>query len=131
MSNKILDACPWITENFILENLRKIESDAEVVLKSFHVCDALGKGENFCSSLIRITANYEVNVNSNLHPSLNKKKSFILKTEIQNEEFEDISINLNLFAREIIAYEKILPRVKQILKAINDDFGDNINFAPV
>lgn len=128
MSNIIQETYPWITDSFILENLRKIEKDAEITLNSFDIRDALEKGENFCSSIFRISVKYEVNVNNNLDDKLKKEKSFILKTEIQNDEFDSISNQLNLFAREITAYERILPRVQQLLKTIGDD---DTRFAPM
>lgn len=121
-NNKILSNFPWINEAFIVQNLRKIEKTDEISLKSFSVCDALGKGENFCSNLIRITVLYDVHSASaeKLNGISEKKISFVLKTEIENNDFKEITNYLNLFERETVVYADILPRVKHILNSLED-----------
>lgn len=115
MSTEVSQIYPWITETFILDKLKSIEQGESITLTSYNVDFMLDDGENFCSDIIRITANYTVN-DSNVE----KLQRFVMKACIPAEDFGEIASSYDFFRREIEVYRRVLPKVEPLLQSIGD-----------
>lgn len=106
-------ALPWLTKDFLLENFKKWDPRSDVVIQSFDVKDALKKGENFGSEMIRITVNYSIK------EKLFQTK-FILKLTLTTGKTAEIIKEKDLFGKEIDIYTNILPQVDSLMKSIGE-----------
>lgn len=116
MSENILKDFPWITESFLLDALKKLESNAEsIAIKSFDVKNAVADGENYGSKILRITVKYTLN-----DTRVQKSTDFVLKTKVVNQELDELTKKYDVFLREVEVYRRILPEVYSLLRSIGD-----------
>lgn len=114
-----------ISPEFVQNIIEKSDPNASrVVLKSFDVKNGAVAGENFCSEILQVDAEY-VRYNEDSQ-SIDVEKSFIVKLSLNEGAIEAISEEVQYFPREIKIYQDILPQVKKLLDAI----GVNSSFTP-
>lgn len=112
MCNTILKTYPWLTRAFLAKKVQNYEGGRLITLKTFEVSNAIPKGENFLSNIIRIKVKYYLDAVD----SIEKELSFILKAPLQNDEFDrGSSDDFNFFIREIYTYAHIITRVENLL----------------
>lgn len=107
---------PWITFDLVEDLIRRSSGNNSLKLKTFTVHDGIGKAENFCSNIVRISASF-CNV---LSSSIERKRNFIVKSSLEVGEFSAVNDEVEYFPKEIIVYEKILPEIKKLLLSIGD-----------
>lgn len=100
---------PWITTKFVEKFLQKDHGKA--IVKSIETESVTGKGENFCSNLIRITVEYSNPPNEDV-----LQKKFVLKADIPNEATAEFNNEFLYFVKEISVYADIMPLVQQLLE---------------
>lgn len=94
----------------------------QLKLKTFTVHDAIGKADNFCSNILRVSATFCYDSNNLFEQTQN----FIVKSSLEVVEFDSINDECGYFSKEIIVYDKILPEVERLLLLI----GDKTRIAP-
>lgn len=110
------DSRSWITFDLIQNLIRRSRKDNDLKLKTFTVHDGIGKAENFCSNIVRVSATF-------CHDSdclLDQTENFIVKSSLTVDEFDVLNEEVAYFPKEIIVYEKILPEVVKLLRSIGD-----------
>lgn len=121
-ATEITDQYPWINTDFFFKFKDKFDiSGKNLMIQTIKVESALGKGENFCSNLIRLNVDYTLNSEPKII-----RQTFILKASIPNKEFEYFANEFKFFTKEIAIYVEIMPQVKNLLKTI----GYTGNFSP-
>ncbi|XP_075146904.1 uncharacterized protein LOC142221192 [Haematobia irritans] len=106
----------WLTKDYMESCLKSYYKNERLKLLKMHVKPALGKGENYGGILIRIKAEYQP-----IEGSL-KTGSYIVKTSYEGDEFARKAMEpYDIFNREIEIYEKILPKIKDLLKEAGDE----------
>lgn len=112
---------PWITNEFFQKILQKDRNPKHVVVTSFQLNEAIGKGQNYGSDLIRATVHFAVD------GAAAEKVTLIVKTAISsNPAMAARFAELGLFRKEISAYDRLLPEVEKRLRSI----GDNSKLVP-
>lgn len=117
-----IDSRVWITFDLIEDWISKCISDREVELKTFTVDDVVGKAENFCSNIVRISATFL----SDSKSSSLQTQNFVVKSSLSDASFEPSNEQFNFFPKEIVVYENILPKMAELLLSI----GDTTRIAP-
>lgn len=112
----------WITFDIIENLMRRSKGDTELKLKTFTVHDAIGKAENFCSNIVRVSATFCYDSKS----SVEQTQNFIVKSSIEVGVFDSLNDEVAYFPKEIVVYDKILPEVQKLLLSI----GDKTRIAP-
>lgn len=112
----------WITFDIIENLIRRSKEDNGLKLKTFTVHEAIGKAENFCSNIVRVSATFRCDS----QPSLDQTQNFIVKSAIEIDDFGTLNDEVNYFPKEIVVYEQILPEVQKLLLSI----GDRSQIAP-
>lgn len=112
-------SCPWITFDLIENLIQRSKADDELKLKSFIVQSGIGKAENFCSNIFRVSATFSYGTQTE------QTQSFIVKSSLNVDEFDTINDEVAYFPREIRIYNEILPKVEELLSRI-----DNVRIAP-
>lgn len=110
------ESIAWITFDLVEELIRRSNGDNRLKLKTFTIHDGIGKAENFCSSIVRVSASF-CNV---LRTSIEQEQNFIVKSSLEVGEFRAVNNEVEYFPKEIIVYEKILPEIKKLLLSIGD-----------
>lgn len=107
---------PWISIEFFERILRREHQDDSIVVKDYTLKAALGKGENYISQMLRARVNYSSSVDLSAdHISLIVKASITEK-----DEWALLAAEFNVFRKEIITYQRIIPDVEQLLRSIDD-----------
>lgn len=103
----------------VVENLiRKCRDDNNLKLISFTVNDAVGKAENFCSNIARISATF--------FSGSEETQYFIVKSSMEVGDFDTLNDEMSYFPKEILIYDEILPAAAKLLLSI----GDSTQIAP-
>lgn len=112
---KLQLAYPWIDASLFEEMLHIDFPTGDIVVQNYFLKAALAYGENYSSQMIRAKVNYTTN-------SANKQINFIIKTTVAGEGFDEgvAKERKKVFYQEISAYEKVLPKVRDLLKTIGD-----------
>lgn len=106
---------PWITKEFFQKILQKDRNAKYVVVTSFDLNEAIGKGQNYGSDLIRATVHFAVD------GAAAEQITLIVKTVISTNPAMAASFaELGLFRKEIAAYDQLLPEVEKRLRSIGD-----------
>lgn len=125
---------PWITRSFVFDLVKKTGATTSLEIQSVELKSALAKGENYASSIVRLTVCYKTGNGQN---DFAQRKSFIQKSEMTDgfEEFkqavEQNRMNGNdappddgfkkfsdmVFMKETHAYTYLLPRISRVLNA--------------
>ena len=109
----LLKHYPWLTEAFIQGHIERSVSKSAVSLKQFNVGNAVGKGENYCSNLFRISVTYVTDDGTGADE---RNINFVLKAEIPSELHEN---DFELFPREIFIYNRIVMAAEALLSVGN------------
>lgn len=121
--SKILEDIPlnklpeWINNELFRDCLQPEYPLIVIKVKIISVKPAVAAGENFVSNIYRV----KVEVNDG---KTQKYFGFILKCIISSAE-ESLK-ELNVFAKEVLIYEKLIPEFENLYKEI----GENVNFGP-
>ncbi|TMW48478.1 hypothetical protein DOY81_006441 [Sarcophaga bullata] len=109
----------WLTKDYFEQCLRDYYHDKTLKLMKMHAKPALGKGENYGGILTRVKAEFTLDDGK----SVNRKKGgYIIKTSFEGDELAIKAMEpYDIFNREIEIYEKILPKLKLLLKEAGDD----------
>lgn len=110
----------WLTFDLVENLIRKSEANNELKLKTFIVHDAIGKAENFCSNILRISATFCS------ESSLAQTRDYIVKSSLEIDHFDLLNDEVSYFPKEIVIYDQILPEVQRLLLSI----GDTTQIAP-
>lgn len=106
---------PWIDGSLFEKMLHIDYPTGDIVVKNYLLKAALGKGENYCSQMIRAKVNYTIN-------GANYETNFIIKAAPSTEDLDEKMATeiKELFNKEIIVYNEVLSKVHDLLKAIGD-----------
>lgn len=111
-----LDAPEWLTENYLLDALRKYYGDHKLRITSLDARPALARGENYGGVLTRVTAEFT------LRDGSSQTGHYIIKTSFEADEFCRKTMEpYDIFNREMAIYEQILPKLNSLLGEIGDD----------
>lgn len=105
---------PWITFDLIERLVRKSKGDNRCILRTFNIDDGIGKAENFCSNIVRVSATFRSD------SSYEQTQNFIVKSSLEDVEFDSLNKEVAYFPKEIIVYDKILPAVGKLLFSIGE-----------
>lgn len=118
---------PWISINLFHRILQKEHPTFTVTITNYHLKPALKPGENYASQMIRAKVTFtKQEKNASMKIIENCEKSFIIKAIIRNEVVQELLEEINVFEKEIIVYEHILPAAEKMLLS----FGDCAKLAP-
>lgn len=106
----------WISNVFFERILRREYNDNTIVVKDYTLTPAIAKGENFTSQMLRIRVNYS-SIN---YPSVNKISLIVKAVITRNTEAAAIAEELEVFHKEIIVFQQIIPAVEKLLRSIGD-----------
>lgn len=110
----------FLDKEFFQKVLQKKHLDNGLEVDTFELKAALGKGENYSSDIIRAVVHYTTGVKDR------HSEQFILKVGLSNEDMSDMLEKYDIFHREIVFYEQILPVIQSLLLSI----GDKTRLAP-
>lgn len=105
---------PWITFDLIERLVQSSKGDNGCKLRTFNVDDAIGKGENFCSNIVRVSAIFCSD------SSFEQTRNFIVKSSLEDDEFDSVNNEVAYFPKEISVYDKVLPAVEEMLLSIGE-----------
>ena len=104
---------PIINNNFF-ENIISNDKNTPVSVEEFTLTQAIGKGENFGSNMLRAIVCYKSNKN------IIQTIKFVIKIETTNEQTAQLTREIKAFEKEIGIYVDILPEVDKLLKTIGE-----------
>lgn len=114
---------PWIDIDLFQRVLAKDFPNNSIQIKSYHIKPALAKGKNFTSQMCRafisyttITSDSNDGDKSDLH-----EIRYIIKAGHSDLKQRAIFNEMNMFRKEIMIYEHILPEVYKLLDSIGDE----------
>lgn len=111
----VTDEPTWLDSNFILKILSKHSRYPVKEIKSFTKQPATAKGENYASVMTLLNVKYVTEQNGV------ESVSFIVKSRVENEAFEAIEVEYNIFQREQQVYSVIMTEAECLLKSIGDE----------
>lgn len=117
----------WFDETFIRKCLQNYRPNENIEVHGLTIHPAPAKGENFLSSIIRLTVTYS---DGNVTPREEHTRDLICKLALSDPKVRDQLSVLNVYDKEMDMYEIILPKAKAILKRCGDDdeiFAATIN----
>ncbi|XP_039493860.1 uncharacterized protein LOC120453296 [Drosophila santomea] len=114
-SSVFLDAPEWLTESYLQDALRKYYKDQRLRINWVQVNPALGKGENYGGVLTRVKAQFTRSDGSS------QLGHYIVKSTFEGNEFAQNAMEpYDIFNREMVIYEQVLPKQKALLREIGD-----------
>lgn len=105
----------WLDQHFLLKHLRKYYSDPKLAIQSFLVKSATAKGENYASSI------YRVSVQMADGEKTNRNLNIILKTALASDFAFDTLSECDVYDKEIDFYERIAPQIQALLEPLNEN----------
>lgn len=105
----------FLTKEFFENILQKHHSDVSIQVTGIKVEAALGKGENYASDIIRAQVEYKTGLSGD-----HRMQQYIVKASLADSNMQDMLEEYDVFHREIVVYDKILPYVESLLLSIND-----------
>lgn len=111
----------WINNDLFQRILTKEHERYTVKVLNYDLKLALKPGENYASQMIRARV-YFTKQDKNSKGAAGKKCeiSFIVKAIIRNEVVQELMEEINVFEKEILIYEHVLPAVEQLLFKIGE-----------
>lgn len=107
---------PWISNAFFERILRREHEDNTIVVKDYTLKSALGKGENYASEMLRVRVNY-----SSLNdPSIDHISLIVKAVMTGNAADAALAAELQVFHKEIITFQQVIPEVEKLLRSIGD-----------
>lgn len=104
----------WLDTDFLSKHLQCHFNDRSIIIRSYQVKSATAKGENYASSIYRVTLQF-IDGKAKAH-DLN----LIIKTALTGELAFDILSECDVYDKEIDFYVRIAPRIKLLLKQLNE-----------
>lgn len=108
----------WLDEAFVMNCLQANQKESNFKVLRFDVKPALAKGENFLSTIFRVSVSYLDENSGHIYA-----KSLICKLALSDESIRDQLSALSIYEKEFTMYECILPKTKSILKRFGNE-GD-------
>ena len=99
----------------LFENIISKHEKMPVIVQDFSLEDAIGKGENFSSNMLRAIINYKTN-----NGGIEKSLKLIVKIETTDVLAAQLAREVAAFEKEIAVYAEILPKIEGLLKTIGD-----------
>ncbi|XP_063696978.1 uncharacterized protein LOC134827987 [Culicoides brevitarsis] len=103
----------FLNKSYLERILQQHESDLSISVENFECKPAVAAGNNYASQLFRTSIKYKKN-------SKICEKSWIIKTVHADEEINKIIAKSGLFQKELIMYDRILPKFQKLLEIIGD-----------
>uniref|UniRef100_A0A336KL31 CSON009900 protein n=1 Tax=Culicoides sonorensis TaxID=179676 RepID=A0A336KL31_CULSO len=94
--------------------LRKQHCDQSITVTNITLEAALGKGENYASDIIRAKIQFKAGLENT------RSAQYIVKAGMADTSMQDMLEEYDVFHREIVVYDKILPVVESLLLSIKD-----------
>ncbi|XP_017488034.1 PREDICTED: uncharacterized protein LOC108376340 [Rhagoletis zephyria] len=113
-----LDIPKWINVKYFEKILHKEDENFQKILK-LAVIPATPPGENYTSLMMRILMDIE------LKDGYTQQKAYIVKTTLDDDKGGTLINALNLFPKEKLMYERILPELEQLYH----DLDKKVKFA--
>lgn len=104
----------WLDQNFLLKHLRNYYSDPKIAIQCFLIKSATAKGENYASSI------YRVSVEMTDGQKTNRNLNIILKTALPGDFAFDTLSAYDVYDKEIDFYERIAPQIQTLLVPLNE-----------
>jgi hypothetical protein len=116
-NSEIVKKYPWINRTFFEKILKKKNADNETItVHNYSVKDALGKGENYASHMLRATMTYSIEPTDSLITD-----QLIIKVGLCDESMQSLMDEFFVFHREFIVYRDIMLNAEALLKSIGDN----------
>lgn len=113
---------PWLTTELFTRIVQKVCPNNVVRVQTYAVKAALAKGENFTSQMLRATVSYTIDGDESA-----REIRFIIKAAHTDMTVRAILDEMDLFQKEIVNFEYILPEVYKLLESV----GDHTKFSAV
>lgn len=104
----------WITFDLIERLVQGSKGDNKCKLRTFNGDDAIEKAEFFCSNIVRVSAIFCSD------SSFEQTRNFIVKSSLEDDEFDSLNNEVAYFLKEIIVCDEILPAVEEMLLSIGE-----------
>ncbi|XP_075145281.1 uncharacterized protein LOC142220178 [Haematobia irritans] len=117
--NLDVDLPQWINEEYFQPILKK-DLPNFVKILTFTIIPATPPGENYTSLMMRIKMDIE------MEDGFTQQKSYVMKTMLDDNKGGTFINTLNLFPKERLMYESILPQLEKLY----EDSGSQVKFSP-
>lgn len=114
-TSDIVAMYPWLTTELFTRILQKDFPDNVVHVQKYSVKAALAKGENFASQMLRATVTYKIGTDDSP-----RDVRLIIKATLDNMNARAVLDEKEMFLREIVSFEYILPSVHKLLQSVGD-----------
>lgn len=114
--SEIAATYPWLTIELFTRIVQKAFPHHAVSVQKYTVKAALGKGENFTSQMLRATVTYTID-----SADSPRDIRFIVKAPLSDANIRAALDEMELFQKEIVNFEYILPEVYRLLESVGDD----------
>lgn len=115
----------WLTAEYLKSILQKYKKDEGLIITKLDIKPATKKGDNYASVMLRISVDFTLST-----VKKTEHGSYILKTSHESDPFTaDIMSQYDIYNTEMLMYEKVLPKLTELLKEIGDKdkiFADTI-----
>lgn len=108
------DLPKWLDQHFLLKHLQKYYSDSKLTIQRFSIKSATAKGENYASSIYRVT------VQMSDGQKTNRNLNIIIKTALTGDFAFDTLSECDVYDKEIDFYERIAPQIQKLLAPLNE-----------
>jgi hypothetical protein len=107
----------WIDRTFF-ENIlkKKLASEKTITVHNHSIKEALGKGENYSSHMLRAFVTYSIEPTDSLVTD-----QFIIKVGLCDEGMQNLMDEFFAFHREFIVYRDIMWNVEAMLQSVGDN----------
>lgn len=104
----------FLSKEFFANILKKQQCDKGIEVTNLKLEPGLTKGENYASDIIRVTVEYTAGSNNQ------RCQKYIVKAGLADSNMQDMLEEYDVFHREIVVYDKILPVVHSLMLSIED-----------
>lgn len=118
-SIKLLKIPPFLTEQYLESVIKHFKHDETIKVLSTNFSEAVPVGLNFASLLLRVDVTVTYIQNNGI--TSEEVQHLIIKTEISDPNVLLIMKRARIYSREMIMYERILPKFQKLLESIGDD----------
>jgi Ecdysteroid kinase-like family len=114
MSELLTQKYKWINHSFFDRILKKKHSTNDsIMVLGYTIDEALGKGENYSSHMLRTSVRY-------LYSGEFRTDQLIVKASLCDDTMQSMVDEFFVFERELTAYRDVLPRAEKLLRSIGD-----------
>ncbi|XP_054747800.1 uncharacterized protein LOC129253451 [Anastrepha obliqua] len=105
----------WLTTEYLEPILRIYKQDEGLTITNLDIKPATAKGDNYASVMTRIGVGFKLSNKETEHGS------YIVKTSHESDPFTSgIISKYDIYRTEMLMYERILPKLTELLKEIGD-----------